>query len=468
MLARPKVDPSLTIGAFAVRGNLARFGVTIALIAAVTLVRMGVGVFSPTVTPFWGYYLAVLVVTVFCGWRFGVFALLLGGAAAWFFFLAPVAHQPQMRVAAPLGLLTYALSAAVVVFTSDYLQRLVTRLRDSRNALVERNLQYDNLFETMSEGFALCEAIWSEEGRLVDYTILEINPALLRMLGAGPDMAGSNFGRLPGRARGWLALCERVLRSGAPESFEFRAPTIGRSYEIRVSRISDSRMAQLFFDITDRKAAVARQAEMFEELNHRVKNNLSLVAGMLQMQARAADPLVRDQLTKAVGRVQSIAQVHQALYRGSRDDDDIDFGAYLQDLCASLSRSLMPDGRISLDVQADAAELPIDVVIALGMAVNELVTNAVKYAYAPPETGLVSVRFRRDRDKFLLSVADGGRGLPEAAEMGAGGLGMTLVNSLVGQIHGKLVVKRQPGASFEITIPATAGAEPAFANERLL
>jgi two-component sensor histidine kinase len=466
-VTRSGVDPSLNLSFNPVRGVVARFGLTVALVAAVTLFRMGLGVISPTVTPFAGYYLAVLAATIFCGWRFGIVALALGGAAAWFFFLAPIAHEPLLRIAAPFSLLIYVLSGAAIVFAADYLQRLVRRLQDSRDALVERNLQYDSLFDTMSEGFGLCEAIWDDEGRLVDYVIQEINPALLRMLGRGPDLAGSKFSSLSGRARGWLALCERVLRSGAPESFEFQAPTGGRSYEIRVSRISDSRMAQFFFDITDRKAAVARQAEMFEELNHRVRNNLALVAGMLQMQAGGAEPAVREQLTKAVDRVQSIAQVHQALYRGSRNDD-IDFGTYLKDLCASLSRSLIADGRITLNVEAEAADLPIDMVIPLGMAVNELVTNAVKYAYPPPETGLVSVRFGRESDQFRLSVGDGGRGLPETAKMGPGGLGMTLVNSLVGQVHGKLVVRRHPGATFEITVPAAASIAPAFAEERLL
>jgi two-component sensor histidine kinase len=466
-VTRSEVDPSLNRSVHTVQGVVARFALTVALVAAVTLLRMGMGVISPTVTPFAGYYLAVLAATVFCGWRFGAFALVLGGLAAWFLFLAPVADEPLLRVAAPFSLLIYVLSGAAIVFAADYLQRLVRRLQDSRDALIERNLQYDSLFETMSEGFALGEAIWDDEGRLVDYRILEINPALLRMLGAGPQLAGAKFSTLSGRARGWLALCERVLRSGAPESFEFLAPTGGRAYEIRVSRVSESRMAQFFFDITDRNAAVARQAEMFEELNHRVKNNLTLVAGLLQMQARGAEPAVREQLIKAVDRVQSIAQVHQALYRGGRNDD-IDFGAYLKDLCASLSRSLMADGRIALEVQAEAANLPIDMVIPLGMAVNELVTNAVKYAYPPPGTGLVSVDFRRDRDQFRLTVGDGGCGLPEPAKAGAGGLGMTLVNSLVGQVRGRLVVRRHPGATFEITVPAAGSVEPAFADQQLI
>ncbi len=316
-MTRSKVDPPLNLSVHTVQGVVARFALTVALVAAVTLLRMGLGVISPTVTPFAGYYLAMLAATVFCGWRFGVLALVLGGLAAWFLFLAPIAHEALLRIAAPFSLLIYGLSGAAIVFAADYLQRLVLRLQVSRDALIERNLQYDSLFDTMSEGFALGEAIWDDEGRLVDYLIREINPALLRMLGAGPELAGAKFSSLPGRARGWLALCERVLRSGAPESFEFLAPASGRSYEVRITRISDSRMAQFFFDITDRNAAAARQADMFEELNHRVKNNLTLVAGLLQMQARGAEPAVRDQLIKAVDRVQSIAQVHQALSRGA-------------------------------------------------------------------------------------------------------------------------------------------------------
>jgi two-component sensor histidine kinase len=287
--------------------------------------------------------------------------------------------------------------------------------------------------------------------------IKEINPALRRMLGLGPEVVGSRFSERFGKGRRWLALCDRVLRSGAPESFEFTEPSGSRSFEIRVSRVSANRMAQFFFDITDRKAAQARQTELYEELNHRVKNNLTLVAGVLQMQARRAEPGVREQLIKAADRVQSIAQVHQALYRGARSED-VDFATYLKDLCASLSRSLVSDGRISLEVEAEPAELPITTVIPLGIVVNELVTNAVKYAYPPPQTGVVSVDFRRNDAGFRLTVGDAGQGLPEQAATNRG-LGMTLVSSLVRQLHGEMVPRHNPGVTFEINVPTSAARE---------
>jgi two-component sensor histidine kinase len=465
-LSNSEADAPRSLKPYPVPGIVGKFAVAAALVAAVTLLRMGLGVISPTVTPFAGYYLAALAATIFCGWRFGALALLAGGVAAWFLFLAPLSHQPSMRLGAAAGVLIYLLSGALTVWAADYLRRLLNRLGANRAALVERNLEYDNLFETMSEGFALGEAIWNDEGRLADYVIVEVNPSLRRMLGVGTEIAGSKFSDQPGDGRAWLALCERVLRSGKPESVEFANPAGDRFYEIRVSRITPSRMAQFFFDITDRKAAEERQSEMFEELNHRVKNNLALVASLLQVQARGAEPVVRDSLIKAVDRVQSIAKVHQALYRGSRRED-VDFGTYLTDLCASLSRSLATDGRITLEVEAEAADLPIDTAIPLGMVVNELVTNAVKHAYPSPRAGLVSVRFRREDDRFHLTVGDAGRGLPEPPDR-RDGLGMTLVNSLVGQVHGQMVVRPSPGATFEITLPAVTASDAVGEEERLL
>jgi two-component sensor histidine kinase/PAS domain-containing protein len=407
------------------------------------------------VTPFAGYYVAALGVTLLSGWRYGVLAVLLGGAAAWWFFLAPISGNALLQVGAPVSVGVFIVTAAAEVGVADFMRRLVARLRESRGALAERNLQYDNLFDRMSEGFALCEAIWDAEGELADYVILQINPALRRMLAVGPEVVGKTYADGSPGQRPWLALCGRVMRTGVAERFEYRHDPSGRSYEVRISRVSESRMAQFFFDITARKAAEAHQSELFEELNHRVKNNLSLVAALLQLQARGASPRAREELTKAVDRVHSIAQVHQALYLGSRRDS-VDFSAYLKDLTSSLAQSVAADGRVSLAVEAEAVELPIDMVIPLGMVVNELVTNAVKHAYPPPDGGVVSVDFRRDGGGLRLTIGDTGRGLPEPARTDGAGLGMRLVHSLVGQVNGVMAVQAGGGATFVITLPAAA------------
>jgi PAS domain S-box-containing protein len=321
-------------------------------------------------------------------------------------------------------------------------------------ALAERQLGLDALLENMAEGFAMCEAIWDPQGRLIDYTILEMNPALLRMLGVGPEAVGTKLSDSPRDRSKWLQLCERVLKTGKPASFELHTRSRDVWHEVRVTRVTKQKMAQLFFDITERKRAELRQASLFDELNHRVSNNLALVSGILQMKARETDSdAVRDQLQRAVTRVQSIAQVHAALYRGAHTEE-VDFSAYLLDLCAAIETSLINDKRIKISIESEPASVPVDTAIPLGMVINELVTNSVKYAYPPPAGGAIAVRSARDREALVLSVRDFGRGLPngDGVRQG-GGLGMKLVKSLVTQVNGELVTTGPPGAGFEIRVP---------------
>ena len=89
------------------------------------------------------------------------------------------------------------------------------------------------------------------------------------------------------------------------------------------------------------------------------------------------------------------------------------------------------------------------------MVVNELLTNAVKYAYGPDQAGVVKVRLIHDQHGVVLSVADAGVGLPGGAAWTSTGLGMRLVRSLVAQANGRLEIRREAGALFEISLPAT-------------
>jgi two-component sensor histidine kinase len=188
---------------------------------------------------------------------------------------------------------------------------------------------------------------------------------------------------------------------------------------------------------------------MFDELNHRVKNNLAMVSSLLALQARTAGPDVGAHLQKAVDRIQAIADVHASLYRSSRKDD-VDFAAYLGDLCRRLDGSLLADDRVRITLEAESAVLPLERAVALGVIVNELVTNAAKHAYPAPAKGQIAVRLERVDRSLVLSVADTGCGLPDQP---GGGLGMRLVRSMVQQIGGLLEVDRGPGAVFRVRLP---------------
>jgi two-component sensor histidine kinase len=111
-------------------------------------------------------------------------------------------------------------------------------------------------------------------------------------------------------------------------------------------------------------------------------------------------------------------------------------------------------------VEAETATIAIDTAIPLGMVVNELVTNAIKYAHGPGERGRIHVRFVREATDLILTVSDDGRGLPSEVRSKSSGLGMTMVRSLVLQVGGDLTVTQGPGAAFTIRLPVVATARP--------
>ncbi len=430
------------------RGLASEIAVAVALVAVATLVRWLLGRLTPGVLPYALYFPAILIAALFGGWRAGLAALALSAVIGWWLFGRPT---PELGAAAVVNLAIFVISMGAVFVSGAYTRAAVSRLRLSEQAAAQRNLLNETLFETMSEGFSLCGAICDAEGRLVDYTILEMNPALRKILGVGPEAIGTRFSDGPRRAD-WLKLCDRVIRTGTPARWEFHNPAIGRWHEIRIGRVTETMMAQFFIDITERKLAEARQGELFDELNHRVKNNLSMVSSFLHLQARSASPQAREELTKAVVRVQSIAQVHSALYRGARRED-VDLGGYLHELCSGLATSLVSDDRVVIDVEAESLVAPVDTAVALGMVVTELVTNAAKYAYPPPTAGRIAVRLARRDGEIVLSVSDTGAGLNADGSGGREGLGLRLVGSLVEQVHGELAVSGPPGTTFDVRLP---------------
>ncbi|MET0274731.1 MAG: histidine kinase dimerization/phosphoacceptor domain -containing protein [Phenylobacterium sp.] len=420
----------------------------IGLVAIATMVRVWLGARIPDTLTLALYYPVILAAALVGGWAAGATALGASLLVAWQLFLP---SDPTARPGALLSLALYLVSGGFMAFAGARIRSLIGRFQASNARLAESELRYRTLFEAVSEGFALVRAIRDPEGRLVDYEVIDANPAMLRIMNADASMIGKQATEIIGGAPPtWLARCEQAL-GGEPLTFEYQTTNTRRWYEIHLSRVADDRLAQFVQDVTDRKAAEAHQSEMFDELNHRVKNNLALVSAMLSLQARdGVEPAVRAQLTKAVDRIQAIADVHVSLYRSSRKDD-VDFAAYLTDLCNRLAGSLLEEGeRVRLQLTADAAVMPLDRAVALGVVVNELVTNAAKYAYPIPAAGLIEVSLRREPAGLVLSVADTGRGLPP--DLTGDGIGMRLVRSLVQQIGGVLDVERAPGATFHIRL----------------
>jgi two-component sensor histidine kinase len=210
-------------------------------------------------------------------------------------------------------------------------------------------------------------------------------------------------------------------------------------------------------DITERKdaeqslkTATEEQGERLHEVNHRVKNSLQLISSLLRLQARgAADLETRRQLDDATTRISTIAHIHDRLYR-DQDIKRIRFGTFVTELCSDLQGSAP---RCSLQVVAPEFLVAIDKAIPLALVINELVTNAFKYAY-PGAGGPVTVTVAAPTtDQVTVTVGDLGTGLPDGFSVEkAKTLGMILIAGMVQQLKGRLEVRNgAPGVTFAIT-----------------
>jgi two-component sensor histidine kinase len=204
----------------------------------------------------------------------------------------------------------------------------------------------------------------------------------------------------------------------------------------------------------DLRKALTRQDLLMQEVNHRVNNSLQIVAAMLSLHASVAgNEDVRHELRQAGSRISAVARAHQRLYRGEAIDA-LDLGAYLREVCGDIATSVPCEVDVSA---APGVIIAIDRAVPAVLVVNELITNAAKYAYPGERCKVWVTLARNSADTAVLSVRDEGVGLPPAFDLKAGRLGMRLVTAFAKQLGGELqILRRDPGTEFVLTFPLPA------------
>lgn len=199
------------------------------------------------------------------------------------------------------------------------------------------------------------------------------------------------------------------------------------------------------------ETALEQKDTLLRELHHRVKNNLQVVTGLLDLQmARIDDAEVIKALNEGKNRIRSMALIHQKLYR-TDDLKSVDMQEYLEKLLQEIQSGFaIPGKEVHADIQAKDVNLDIDVAIPLGLIVNELVTNSFKYAFREADEGSVRISLDKENDKFVLKVSDSGPGYDPAQKTGKATLGLRLVNMLVKQIRGVLEIHNFSGTEVVI------------------
>jgi two-component system, sensor histidine kinase PdtaS len=198
--------------------------------------------------------------------------------------------------------------------------------------------------------------------------------------------------------------------------------------------------------------ALKHQALLTREMSHRVKNSLTSVVGLLRVQARSAlSQDVKNALQDASLRVSTIAEVHDHLWRSSHVGY-VELADFMTELCKKLRGNT---GRHTLHCHSDSMLLSADHAIPLGLLINELVTNAVKYAY-PEGAGEIEVSAREIDGHLQVEVSDQGAGLPEGFDIDQprASLGFKVVTGMVRQLNGHLkIADDRKGTRFLLDLP---------------
>jgi len=293
------------------------------------------------------------------------------------------------------------------------------------------------------------------------------DPALLvrpepELIGRTPEEVG-----LPSElSRVLAAAVGRALAGGSLEICEYELEVIAgrRWFEARVARMEEDRALVIVRDITDRTlaerknaAALKEKEVLLKEVYHRVKNNMQVVSGLLHLQAETMrDERDKEMLAEMQRRIKSMALIHERLYR-SEDLHSIDGADYIESVVEDLKIAYLEySGSVRVELDLDPCPLSMDTAVALGLVVNETVSNSYKYAFKPRGQGVLRVALKTGREgRLSLSIEDDGPGIsPDWREKAELSLGLTLVDLLADQLQAELSVDGTRGTRISMSFSA--------------
>jgi PAS domain S-box-containing protein len=375
-------------------------------------------------------------------------------------------------VAYPLNELTIA---ARHIGSGNLDQRIEVKTRDEVGKLAEEfNRMAENLSKTTVSRNFMDDIIESMTDSLV---VTDVNGVIQRANSSTLRMLGYEESEIEGKELPLLfenkEKVERCLESNKTldckeaNYLKKNGESIPVSLSLGTIRNSDDTkqgMVLVASDISQRKEAeqqitksLKEKEILLAEIHHRVKNNLAVISGLLQMQIwETKDQAAENVLKDSQLRVQSIALVHEKLYQ-SESLSFIQFDRYIRDLLQAISSTYMDThGSIDIVTELEDIGLNINQAIPCSLLLNELIVNAFKHAFdGEEEDGNIYVNIFKQNGNVHMSVKDDGIGFPEDFDLdNASSLGMTLINTLIKQLQGEITVKNDGGAIFEVQFKA--------------
>ncbi len=396
--------------------------------------------------------------------------------------LAMGASVAAVALALVLGLLVYRsinepirqLQEAAVRFGKGQLEtRIDVRRRDELGVLGET---FNHMAETLSSTTVSMESLdavfdsmtaalllFSSEGR-----IARVNDAACALLGrTRAELLGQTFGAICELEAGepdW-PIVTSARGADHPSSVERRfihhsgaeLPVALSSAQLSASSGKTQGFVCVAQDLREQKLTEARirgslaeKELLLREVHHRVKNNLQVISSLLAMQQSDGSPEIERRMQESQHRIRTIALIHEQLYR-SEELANINLRSYLGVLVDHLLESYGATGSVKLTMEVEDLGLDLESSLSIGLIVNELVTNSLKYAYAQQGGGSLLVSLAQLEDgRARLVVADDGAGISDEPRKGPPSLGTSLVRTLARQLRGRVVVDGSNGTSTSI------------------
>lgn len=199
------------------------------------------------------------------------------------------------------------------------------------------------------------------------------------------------------------------------------------------------------------KESLQEKEMLLKEIHHRVKNNLSIISSLLELQKDGVDQEVQDMLSSSQARIKSIAKVHQKLYE-STTLSDIPLDTYITELTEEIQKAYASEKK-DIDIQIDVESVSVNIndAIPIGLILNELINNAFKHAYKGLDSGLLNISLHKKEEGLQLCVKNDGHEMDENFDPSASdSLGMTLIQVLLKRINGSLEIENGDLTNFKI------------------
>lgn len=204
----------------------------------------------------------------------------------------------------------------------------------------------------------------------------------------------------------------------------------------------------------DLQQALEDRAILMQEIHHRVKNNLSMISGLMDLQMDTNSlKEVNDSLEDSKSRIHSMALIHDKLYQ-TESYQAVRLDNYLQELVEAIHQTFSnKENNVELRFSLDQIEITVDKAVICGLLVNELVVNAFKHAFNSKDHGILEVQLTKQQDQVTLIISDNGPGLPDYFGAKTESLGAMLIDTFASQLEAEMDIEDENGSTFSFRFP---------------